>query len=263
VKPCSIEGCEKPMWTRGWCGMHYQRWQKYGNPLSVQVRGTRKPCSIDGCTKPVKARELCGTHYWRWQKYGDPLKLHVRETVTKSCSVERCAKPMKARGMCQMHYGRWRKHGDPSACSVVWHGRSQLPEYACWRSMIARCENPNNVSYANYGARGIRVCERWHDFDAYCADMGSRPSSAHSIERIDNDGDYEPGNCRWATDEEQGRNRRSVWSVAAFGETMCVSEWARRTGINHRTIRQRLSTGWSAEEALTALPERRRRKLAA
>ena len=95
-------------------------------------------------------------------------------------------------------------------CDHHWktHGQSDTVEYQTWRSMLKRCENPKYHNYRLYGGRGVKVCERWHQFENFFADMGPRPSDKHSIDRINNDGNYEPGNCRWATWSEQRLNQR-------------------------------------------------------
>ncbi len=131
------------------------------------------------------------------------------------------------------------------------HGRWKTSEYLTWGAMKARCYNPNNKRYENYGGRGIRVCERWRDsFAAFYEDMGSRPSPKHSIDRIDNDGDYEPSNCRWATASEQLRHTTRNKHITYKGETLCVTDWATRLNLPPKRLRSRLSRGWTVEGAL-------------
>ena len=105
------------------------------------------------------------------------------------------------------------------------------PLYVIWRGMHSRCTNKRSSSYRNYGARGIAVCKRWDRFSAFVGDMGPRPSSAHSIDRIDVDGDYAPENCRWATPEEQANNRRDTVWVEFQGERLTPAQWSRRLGV--------------------------------
>lgn len=117
--------------------------------------------------------------------------------------------------------------------------------------MLNRCQNKNAINYADYGGRGIAVCERWKDFANFYADMGQRPRGKYAIERKDNAGNYEPGNCRWATYKEQSRNKRNNRMIEAFGERLCMTDWAERTGLSVGTIWERLKYGWSPEKVLT------------
>jgi hypothetical protein len=119
--------------------------------------------------------------------------------------------------------------------------------------MKARCENTNTRSYPNYGGRGISVCTRWRDsFETFLADMGPRPSSTHSIDRIDNEGNYEPGNCRWATVDIQANNKRRTIVLTFDGRTQPLTAWASEVGIARDTLNARLrSYGWDVERALT------------
>ena len=118
--------------------------------------------------------------------------------------------------------------------------------------MIRRCTVPGVVGYAEYGGRGITVCARWlESFDAFLEDMGPRPSDEHSLDRWpDREGGYEPGNCRWATREEQGRNTRANRRLTHGGETLTVVEWSERTGVPDHTIRNRLKQGLPVEGVL-------------
>jgi hypothetical protein len=133
------------------------------------------------------------------------------------------------------------------------HGMTYSPEFNTWSSMLDRCQRPNHKSYPQYGGRGITVCERWaKSFADFYADMGPRPSPNHSIDRIDNDGPYAPGNCRWATRDVQAGNTGCNHHLTFRGRTMILADWARETGLSREVLTYRLSRGWSVEKALTA-----------
>lgn len=120
--------------------------------------------------------------------------------------------------------------------------------------MIQRCTNPKNTSWANYGGRGIKVCRRWRDsFDDFLADVGEKPEGDYSIDRKDNDGDYEPGNVQWTIRTKQNRNRRNTQLISFRGKRKTLVEWEEESGIKWVTIRARLRRGWSIRDALTVL----------
>ena len=125
------------------------------------------------------------------------------------------------------------------------------PEYRIWKGMIQRCTDPHRKAYRNYIGRGIKVCERWKSFSLFFADMGPKPTPKHTIERINNEGDYEPTNCRWATAKEQSRNRRNNHKLSLNGVTLIVSQWAEKLSVHPDTLNHRLHRGWSDERTLT------------
>ncbi len=146
---------------------------RYGKLVVTSVEG------YDGKARLVCARCDCGSSVTvRFES--------LRSGNTKSCGCRRLRGDLR------------RTHG---------HSK-HLPEYFIWKGMRQRCSNPRNQKFKDYGARGISVCERWDSFEAFLSDMGRRPSPGHSIDRKNNDGNYEPGNCRWATAKEQAANTR-------------------------------------------------------
>lgn len=124
-------------------------------------------------------------------------------------------------------------------------------EYRCWSSMKNRCLNPNEPTYARYGAMGITVCDEWKvSFEAFLNHLGFAPSPDHTIDRINTFGNYEPGNVRWATRKEQMLNRRDNHRIVYDGKNLTVSQWAENSGIDRTTLNSRLKAGWTMEKAL-------------
>lgn len=128
--------------------------------------------------------------------------------------------------------------------------KANAREYRTWYSMIQRCCNFRDGAYKHYGGRGIRVCKRWRNFHRFRLDMGPRPFGM-TIERKNNNGDYTPKNCRWATNKEQQRNKRNNRRMTFGGRTMTQAEWSEVTGINVVALNHRRRAGWSVEEMLT------------
>lgn len=137
-----------------------------------------------------------------------------------------------------------------TSCRGITHGKSRSPEYEAWHGMRQRCTNPSHKQYADYGGRGINVCDEWDSFAAFYADMGSRPSGKHTIERIDNSRGYYPDNCEWATRSQQLRNTRRNRLITFNGKTMCMADWAIELGLHYKTLQNRINRGWTLERAL-------------
>jgi len=136
------------------------------------------------------------------------------------------------------------------------HGEANTDEYSIWVGMIYRCQHVQFAGYHNYGGRGIRVCDRWRRYEDFLEDMGRRPTKRHSLDRIDNNGNYEPGNVRWATRSQQMRNTRRSRNLTYNGKTMTVVEWAELLGWSDKLLEGRLRLGWAVDRILTEPPTR-------
>ena len=138
------------------------------------------------------------------------------------------------------------------------HGMSHKPEHNAWAGMKQRCHNPRNKGFKNYGARGIFVCERWRDsFEAFLADMGRRPTDEHSLERIDNDGPYAPGNVRWATSVEQANNKRDTHLVDFGGRKVSLADAERLSGISQKVLYHRAKAGRTGDALFAPIDQRK------
>jgi hypothetical protein len=206
-------------------------------------------------SKQAHRRALDGESvYW-----GVFFTITIELMSTRNFSAEERSK--RAERMRAMNIART-KHG---------HCRRENPssEYRVWRNMLERCENKTHKNFERYGGRGIRVCARWHIFENFLSDMGARPSSVHSIKRNDNNGNYEPLNCRWGTWRDQARNRSSTRErssrrssrarmITVDQETLPVVEWAERAGVSPHIVYSRLNRGWTPTNALSTSKVRNR-----
>jgi hypothetical protein len=167
---------------------------------------------------------------------------HRRVVCRCRCGKIRTVPVMKLRDGRVSHCG----------CLTDSHGMTGTPEHRAWLSMNGRCHTTTSRGYANYGGRGITVCEEWRrSFRSFYDHVGPRPSSSHSVDRIDNERGYEPGNVRWALPRQQMRNTRRVHLLAHDGVTMTIVEWEEKLGIKQRTILMRIRSGWTTDQALT------------
>lgn len=192
--------------------------------------------------------------------------LTIRSVV--SCGVCTCDCSCGRRGLIRytsnVTSGRTRSCGCATSAllssAIATHGDARVgavtAERVIWGSMRQRCMNPRSRAYPDYGGRGISIHPRWTDYATFLSDMGRRPTALHTLERIDNSGNYEPGNVRWATRAEQNRNTRKTRKLTAFGKTMPLWAWVEASGMKYRTLWSRLRRGASLEEALSTPPKR-------
>jgi hypothetical protein len=151
-------------------------------------------------------------------------------------------------------------HQEIRSQSLTTHGMSKIPLYRTWKAMMSRCYNTHHMGYPDYGGRGITVCQQWHDFPTWYAYMGEPPSKNHTIERIDNNGNYEPSNCRWATRKEQANNKSNNRIIEFNGQTKTLKQWAEVIKMPYKTLHARLNqANWSIEKSFKT-PLRRHSK---
>lgn len=220
---------------------------RYANTVRINKRGCH-PCShrtmYEYDTRP-------GQHFGHWTIVRDtvPSKNRGRRVICRCDCGREFAREFRTlrlaqSGQCvlcrrrEQRMANGRRHGDD-------------PLYGVWLGMRGRCSRPTEKHYASYGGRGISVCERWtQSFAAFCEDMGPRPP-AHSLDRIDVNGDYEPANCRWADAKTQARNKRVDRRIAVGSEKLTHRELADRIGVTRSAIGVRVRAGWTPEEIAT------------
>lgn len=212
-----------------------------------------KVCLFAGCdrlTTRHTAKGYCGLHYKRLLKHGDPsIKLkRAKILTTGECSVNGCDRDILQKRFCRSHYMKWWRHGDPLFSMPPARGRT--PTVQSWQAMKRRCTDPKVSGYERYGGRGITYDPKWETYEGFVEDMGERPEGT-TIDRIDNDGNYEKSNCRWATTAEQMSNISTNRRVKIGGEILTISQASRKYDIGVSTIAARLDRGWSNEDAVT------------
>ncbi len=207
--------------------------QRFGRLTAIRmtVRGTKKPQRRN---ERWLLRCDCGNET-------ETTKTAVVNGYTQSC------------GCLQAEVSQ--QSGKKNATHGHTRAKRRSSEYIAWCNMHTRCRNENAENYRLYGARGITVCERWSSFENFLADLGPKPSPRHEIDRYpDNDGHYEPGNCRWTTKVEQHNNKRTNHLLTVDGQTLTVAEWAREANILPVTLHRRIRDGWHSDWVLVPFP---------
>lgn len=192
--------------------------------------------------------QLIGTKFGRWtvENFSGTDDNYMRHWWCRcDCGVQRIVKEQRLTG------GTSQSCGCLARAKVTKHGLSTSGIYRRWWAMMNRCYLSTSRSFHRYGGRGIKVCERWHDFESFLADMGLPPNPAAQLERTNNNGNYEPGNCIWATAKEQQRNRSTNRHVVFSGKSITVAEAAEISGVKYFTLLRRLNQGLTAHDAMT------------
>jgi hypothetical protein len=200
-----------------------------------------------------------GTRFGRWiilegvGRVGKSQAYHYK--VRCECGTEKIVKRASLITKRSQSCGCF--HKDLISLKAKRQGMSTTVLYNTWWHMLDRCNNPSNAAYKNYGGRGIKVDHRWNDFNKFVEDMSPHPGSEYSLDRIDNNGNYEPGNCRWSTRKEQNRNTRTNRILEYNNKKQCVKSWADELGLKPSTILKRLERGWSLSDTLSPVKFKR------
>lgn len=192
-------------------------------------------------------RNLTGQRYSRWtvMERGPNLGRRVRWKCRCDCGKTELV------AATNLTSGKSRSCGCLHIDTITTHNRTGTPEHQAWTAMKSRCYTKSNISYPYYGGRGIAVCDRWlHSFENFFADMGERPNSEYSLDRINPDCNYSPDNCRWTIREIQDNNRRTSRFLTCNGKTQTVAQWGKEMGLSRTTILNRLNWGWPIEDAI-------------
>ena len=169
-----------------------------------------------------------------------------------TCRIRTCNTSYVVKGYCDKHYRRLLKHGSPYIVLKTQgsHGLRYTEEYGIWLGMKTRCNNTNNKDYKNYMGRGIKLCKRWEKFENFYQDMGIRPKGLQ-LDRIDNNGNYEPANCRWTSIQTQANNRNNNIHITIDNQTKTIAQWARERNIIYNKVWNRINeSNWSPAKAL-------------
>lgn len=217
----------------------------------------RGALSVTQCEECIAVRfaYAIGDRFGRWTVVCDKPRRSpqgIKWLARCDCGTEKLVKGAALRS------GTSTSCGCKRVESTSTHGMAYTPTWFTWSAMKHRCTNPASSSFHRYGGRGIKVCDRWLRFDHFLADMGEKPSSEHSLDRIDNERGYEPGNCRWATREEQMNNTRSNVFIEFMGQRLTIADWSRKTGLSAKVIQRRPKRGWPTVDVLTWSSNRKR-----
>lgn len=202
--------------------------------MSVFINLTGKRFGSLTVLKYCKGSQGCRSRWLCRCKCGNMTKVdapNLKNGHTKSCGCLR---------------------GEVCRRAAITHGLSKTEEYGIWHGMKNRCYNENDQKHwKNYGGRGIKICDRWRNsFEHFIADMGHRPSVKHTLERLDNNGDYSPSNCRWEIPSTNLNNKRTNIRIEFNGRIQTVTQWARELNMHQATLRYRLKRGWPVEKTL-------------